>query len=333
MDLPTLDFSHFTHGTDKQRVTLSEALVQAFKDHGFVKLINHGLPEETVTKYMQAATSFFALPEESKMRVANVKGPTPQRGYSWVGAEQTSKLRKENTLGRSDVDKLNDAREHFDAGPPGDSDFPNKWPLETEIPGFQPLMESCYDLFQQTCLQIMSAMEVGLGLQPESLVARCKPASSEMRLNHYPPTSIELLAGGQVKRTWPHTDFGIITLLFQDSVGGLELEDRKNPGTFVPVLPGSADGPSEMVVNISDTFQRWTNNVIRAGTHQVSVPLSMKDVTKGNCPDRYSGIFFFKAHRDTSAGSLPYFVTESNPAAYDEITALQFQQRMTKLLY
>ncbi|KYK57401.1 Major facilitator superfamily [Drechmeria coniospora] len=333
MDLPTLDFSLFAQGSRAESKTLAKALVKSFKDHGFVKLVNHGLPEETVKAYMGAAVDFFALPTEAKMGISNPRGPNPQRGFSWVGAEQTSKLRKENLEGQSSWDELMDAREHFDAGPPGDVEFPNKWPSDDVLPGFQKLMESCYMQLQGVCLEIMSAMEVGLDMPTGSLAERCKPASSELRLNHYPPTDLRQLADGKVKRTWPHTDFGIITLLFQDSVGGLELEDRSKPGTFAPVLPGDPSGKTEMVVNISDTFQRWTNDVVKAGVHQVSVPPSMKGATEGFCPERYSGIFFFKAHREMSAGPLPHFVTEKRPAAYDEITALQYQQRMTQVLY
>ena len=183
------------------------------------------------------------------------------------------------------------------------------------------------------CLNIMKAMEIGLRVEPGTLVQRCMPASSEIRLNHYPQVDLAKLRGGIVKRTWPHTDFGIITLLFQDTVGGLELEDRNHPETFVPVKPGDPNALTELVVNISDTFQRWTNGVIRAGLHQVDVPASMKRMRSGVCPDRYSSIFFFKADRDTSVGPLPQFVTPERPAVYDECTALQYQQRMTKVLY
>jgi isopenicillin N synthase-like dioxygenase len=228
---------------------------------------------------------------------------------------------------------LTASQEHFDAGPPGDEGYPNKWPTEEELPGFQSLMESCFLQFQEVCLELMRAMEVGLEIPEGSFVDRCIPASSELRLNHYPKTDLAKLAEGKIKRTWPHTDFGIITLLFQDQVGGLELEDRRVPGTFAPVLPSAPDGPTEMVVNISDTFARWTNGVIRAGVHQVTVPPGMKGKTEGFCPDRYSGIFFFKAHRDKSAGPVPAFVTEENPAQFEEITALEYQNRMTKRLY
>ncbi|UNI16129.1 hypothetical protein JDV02_002596 [Purpureocillium takamizusanense] len=333
MHLPTLDLSSFHHGSDAERKRLAEDLVQSFKDHGFVKLVNHGVPEDVVRQYMKAAVDFFALPTDVKMRIANARGPEPQRGFSWVGAEQTSKLRKENLQGQESWDELTDAREHFDAGPPGDAQYPNKWPTESELPGFRTLMEACYGQFQGICITLMEAIEVGLGLPPGVIVERCQPASSELRLNHYPRTDLRKLAEGKVKRTWPHTDFGIITLLFQDAIGGLELEDRRNPGTFAPVCPGSADGPTEMVVNISDTFQRWTNGDVMAGVHQVTVPPALRGLEDGECPERYSGIFFFKAHRSMSVGPLPHFVTKDKPALYDEIDALEFQRRMTKILY
>lgn len=184
-------------------------------------------------------------------------------------------------------------------------------------------------------LQIIAAVEVGLDLPEGCLVDRCRQDASEIRLNHYPAISLERLADGQVKRTWPHTDFGIITLLFQDDVGGLELEDRTRPGIFVPVTPAPPGGPTEMVVNISDTFQRWTNGVIKAGVHQVSPPPTYckSGTNKGMLPERHSCVFFAKASRDTSVGPLPQFVSDENPAQYDEITALEYQQRMTSQLY
>jgi isopenicillin N synthase-like dioxygenase len=175
-------------------------------------------------------------------------------------------------------------------------------------------------------------MELGLQLPSGTFVNRCKPDASELRILHYPQISLKTLSEGKVKRAWPHTDFGIITLLFQDGVGGLELQDRRNPTSFLPVLPPPPGGPSEMVVNISDTLQRWTNNVIKAGVHQVSVPRVLT-MNEGIVPVRHSAIFFFKPDRETSAGPLSEFVTEDNPAAYDEITALEYQKRRTRVLY
>jgi len=194
-------------------------------------------------------------------------------------------------------------------------------------------MEEMYDICQKISLNIVAAMELGLNLEPGTLVKRCQKTASEIRLNHYPPVTIERLADGRVKRTWPHTDFGIITLLFQDHVGGLELEDRSHPGTFAPVIPAELGQPTEVLVNVSDTFERWTNGVIRAAVHRVSAPANFEARIQGLLPERHSCVFFFKPSRDVSVGPLPDFVTPDNPAKYDEITALQYQQRKTNELY
>ncbi|KAI9047431.1 hypothetical protein LZ554_008875 [Drepanopeziza brunnea f. sp. 'monogermtubi'] len=332
MDLPTLDFSLFYSDDSHEKKRFAKELVESFLDHGFVKLTNHGIPETLVQAFLKATKDLFDLDANAKAKIENQKGPHPQRGWSCKGAEVTAKLYKKNMQANVDGNELKDEREFFDMGPPDDSLYPNKWPSE-DLPSFRSSLETAYGLLQDTSLQIIAAIEVGLDLPTGTLVQRCIPAASEIRLNHYPASSLELLNDGKSKRTWPHTDFGIITLLFQDQVGGLELENRAEPYTFVPVMPGKPGEPSELIVNISDTFQRWTNGVIRAGLHRVDVPISMKGKTTGVCPDRYSSIFFFKAARDTLVGPLSVFVTEENSAKYDNITALQFQQQMTKMLY
>ncbi|PVH95008.1 putative gibberellin 20-oxidase [Periconia macrospinosa] len=332
MDLPTLDFSKYLLGTPREKQQLGEALIDSFVKHGFVKLINHGIPEDIVNRYQAATKELFALPLEQKQAFENEKGPKPQRGWSSKGAEVTAKLRKSNIPPGSTGDELKDEREFFDAGPPSDTQFPNKWPTSS-LPTFQPTMEECYTCLQYTSLHILNAMERGLHLPANSLTHRCQPSASEIRLNHYPSVSITLLNAGKIKRTHPHTDFGIITLLFQDHVGGLELEDRSRPGTFAPVVPQAEGEPSALVVNISDTFERWSNGVVRAGVHRVDVPPGMKGLESGVCPPRHSSVFFFKATRETSVGPLPEFVTKERPAIFEEMTALEFQRRKTEVLY
>lgn len=180
----------------------------------------------------------------------------------------------------------------------------------------------------------MASMEDGLSLSPGTLVARCERTASETRLNRYPPTSLKKPASGNVRRTWRHADFGIITLLFQDSAGGgVELEDREHPGTFVSVTPTPEGRLKEMIMNIRNTFQRWTNDVITAGLHQATAPPAWKASKEAILPERHSCVFYFKARRDVSVGPLPEFASGERDAMYDEVTALEYQQRMTKELY
>jgi isopenicillin N synthase-like dioxygenase len=191
-------------------------------------------------------------------------------------------------------------------------------------------MESYFNLCHATSLKIIEAMEVGLQISPGTLATKCIPAASELSFLYYPVIPAEKLKEGLSQRNWSHTDFGIFTLNFQDEVGGLEFEDQSQPGTFIPIIRGS---PSEMILNVGDTYERWTNGVIRAPVHQVTVPTGMKNSKNGVLPERYSVAFFFKAHRGTLVGSLPEFVGPHLPAKFDNITALEFNKKRTGLLF
>ena len=209
-------------------------------------------------------------------------------------------------------------------------EFPNRWPLETDLPGFRRFMESYYDLIYAFSLQMLSAIEIGLHIAPGSFTERCKPSASDLRLNHYPVITVQQLQTGRTSRIWPHSDFGLITPLLQDDVGGLEIEDRDHPGEFLPVIRNS---PYEIVLNVSDTLQRWTNDVLKSGIHRVSVPWGLKHNGDTMILERYSVAFFFKADRAESVGPLADFMKPGEKSKYDDITALEFQKRKTQTMY
>ena len=180
-------------------------------------------------------------------------------------------------------------------------------------------------------MTILEAMELALDLRPGLFTEKCQGRASELRFNHYPEVAISR-PSQDFSRVWPHTDLGVITCLFQDSVGGLEIEDRSQEGKFEAVDPIS---PDELIVNISETFELWTNGVIRAGLHNVKLPQALKS-SRGTgeeliVPERFSIPFFVKADRDAYVGALDEFVSESRPSAYPARTALEYHmQRLAK---
>lgn len=192
-------------------------------------------------------------------------------------------------------------------------------------------MENIYRRLDEVCVTLMKALEVAWGIKDGSLVARCLPSSTDLRLSHYPEIPIEEIQSGRSIRIAPHTDFGPITLLFQDSTGGLEIEDRTNPEpkTFDPLPPSDT---TEMIVNVGDTLTRWTNGKIPGGVHQVTTPDTLKGKSSLILPARLSMAHLFKADRNTSVGPLPKFVTPTEPAKYPDITAFEYQTERNGIL-
>lgn len=171
----------------------------------------------------------------------------------------------------------------------------------------------------------MTALELAYQLPPGTFLSHIlhEKNASEFRLNNYPEISLRALRNGKLGRIWPHYDLGIITLLFQDQVGGLEIEDRTRPGVFVPVECRSS---SDLIVNVSETLTRWTNGQLPAGLHRVSPPPALKNIESAVVPQRFSIAYFCKANRDASVGPLKEFLTGED-AAYTEMTALEYHQQ------
>lgn len=191
-------------------------------------------------------------------------------------------------------------------------------------------MEGHYSACRRISNALLEALELALQAPHGSFSVKCAGEASELRLNHYPPISVGKMKEGRVSRIWPHTDLGVLTCLFQDSVGGLEIEDRENKGTFYPVPRASWN---EMVVNVSETLERWTNGQLPAGVHQVTVPPSLKDNDDAVIPARFSNAFFVKADRTADVGSLPHFIPEGESCRYKSMTALEYHMRRVASAY
>lgn len=193
-------------------------------------------------------------------------------------------------------------------------------------------MESWYEKMGKVAAHLMEALECAFDLPEGSFLDKMtrEKNASEARLLHYPEIDMMDINKGAVSRIWPHFDLGVITLLLQDGVGGLECENRDRRGTFRAV---GSNSPSELIVNVSETLQRWTNDVLPAGLHRVTVPRAFEKLESGIVPERYSVTYFLKADREASVGPLPQFVSGCCEAKYDNMTAIEYHLSRLKSAY
>jgi len=84
---------------------------------------------------------------------------------------------------------------------------------------------------------------------------------SVLKLNHYPPQTI--LDETEMIGVGGHCDGGTFTILWQDSLGGLEVRNKR--GDWVGVAP--IEGM--FVINIANLLQRWTNGRFSSTEHRV----------------------------------------------------------------
>ena len=106
--------------------------------------------------------------------------------------------------------------------------------------------------------EILKAIGTGLGLtDPEWLLKFHSGHNNQLRLLHYPPIPAKELENQTSARMPAHSDWGSITMLFQDDCGGLEVENQHKAGEFIKALPLK----NAIIMNIGDLLMRWSNGI------------------------------------------------------------------------
>ena len=93
-------------------------------------------------------------------------------------------------------------------------------------------------------MRLLRGFSTAIGEAPDFFGKFFVPATTALRLIHYPPAPTERPA--DLYGSHPHTDYGFLTILAQDSIGGLEV--RKPDGDWMPVpyIPGRTSSMSAM---------------------------------------------------------------------------------------
>ncbi|KAI0632130.1 thymine dioxygenase [Trametes polyzona] len=315
--IAVVDFGAFLDGSAREGV--AKDILDSFKRVGFVYLVNHGIPEHKIRDMFEWSKRFFAQPTDVKLLAPHPPSGTHHRGYSAPGIEKVVQHVYDEASLKTIREKAPDVKESFECGWEESESMPNIWLPERVLPGFK---EACLDFYwtcHETELHILRALAIGLGIPEDHLVQYHNAHDNQLRLLHYPSVPVKDLLDEKVSRIDAHSDFGSITLLLQDTVGGLEIEDPNHPGHFISAPP--VEGA--LIVNAGDFMMRWSNDVIRSTIHRVRAPPGVQ-TADGMTPERYSIPYFCAPDFSAVVECLPGTYSDENPPKYEPISVGQY---------
>ncbi|GAB1537719.1 oxidoreductase [Scytonema sp. NUACC21] len=290
--IPIIDFSLFTNGDTIDKQTVVKQIYLACHEIGFLYLKNFGISQDLIEQVFRQSQDFFNLPLEAKQQLA-WSDEFSNQGY--VGIERE----------RLNPNQPGDLKEAFNVG----KNFVaiNNFSLNAE---FRACIPSFYDACTELANKVLQAFALALQLPEDFFATNHNQQNHTLRLLHYP--SLLQPAKPRQVRAGEHSDYGSITLLFQDEVGGLEVQTAT--GEWI-----AARGiPATVVVNTGDLMERWTNHVFCSTKHRVMIP--QDDRVKQS---RYSVAFFCHPNDDTEIVCLES-CQKDKPAIYPPILAGQY---------
>ncbi|MGW6707380.1 isopenicillin N synthase family dioxygenase [Streptomyces sp. NPDC054956] len=306
--LPVLDLSQADDPA--LRDSFRKQLHAAARDSGFLHLTGHGVSAAETARILELTRAFFALPEADRLAVSNLNSPH-FRGYTRIGHELTG--------GASDW------RDQLDVGAerpapvvgPDDPAYlwlegPNQWPaalpeLRDAVLGWQSRLAAVAHRLLQ---ELLASIGAPSDFFDEAFADR---PHLHTKLIRYPGSA----PSGADQGVGAHKDYGFLTLLLQDSVGGLQVV-RDGGFLDVPPLPGA------FVVNLGELLEIATEGYLTATDHRV--------VSPRGAVERFSVPFFYNPRLDAVVETVPGDYLRSAPGiAHDASNPLHAEYGRNEL--
>ena len=307
MAIPSVDLAEFLSSDPIRKDAFVQELGKAYEEVGFVAVKNHGVPDELISDLYRYVQEFFSLPLDQK-RTFEIPALAGQRGYTSFG--------KEHAKGS----EAPDLKEFFQYGQtPRDNFKAEEYPpnvLVKQINGFDETFADAYRAFEKSGTALLQAIALYLGLDEHYFDKYVYNGNSILRAIHYPPITTEPESAIRAEQ---HEDINLITLLVGASADGLQILTRQQE--WVPVT----SLPEQIVVNVGDMLQRFTNNKLRSTTHRVINPPRELWHTS-----RFSIPFFLHPQSSMSLECLESCIDEEHPKLYSDATAGEYLDERLK---
>ncbi|RFU32227.1 hypothetical protein B7463_g4133, partial [Scytalidium lignicola] len=307
-EIPIIDLTPLYSSKFSDRKALAADIRAAAVNTGFFYIKNHGIPETTIQNAKKQVHAFFKRPTEEKMKVTQKQskyfnGYSPPRSTNASPGESIDV--KESFSWRYEP--------QYDPDPKPLDAIPEEvkpwirgegfvWEGTSDIPRFKEDTLAYWQACLTLARKLVKIFALSLDLSEDYFDSRTTYPGADGVFNYYPLTTEEEKTNNSVG-LGSHTDLQLFTLLWQDSVGGLQVLNKE--GQWIKVLEGT------FVVNIGDFMMRLCNDIYKSTVHRVYNHAQV---------ERISMPFFFGLNFNCVEGVVPSCTSETNPAKYEPIS-------------
>ena len=284
--IPVIDISHLLDksASEDSKASVVAAIGRACRDVGFFYITETGVPITLTDRIENASRKFFSKPVAEKRAIEMKLGGKSWRGYFAVGDELTS--------GRPDQ------KEGIYFGTEGHANDtrplhgPNLWPvgpdgevLKADVLEYMAHMKRLGTVLMDAITKHLYSLKSSVTSQDESVLRTSFHDPTELfRIFGYPapeptsaPSNQEIKENSTQFGVGEHTDYGYLTILYQDDTGGLEVKgagygasdfigkvrNYLRPWIQAPPIRGS------FVINLGDALEHHSGGYLRATPHRV----------------------------------------------------------------
>jgi isopenicillin N synthase-like dioxygenase len=299
--IPVIDVAPLYRDDPAAARVVAADIRRASAEVGFFYVKGHAVPHDLMRATLMAAKYFFAQPDAAKRAIQVNRA---HRGYVPFA---------QSTLGRQ---YKADLKESFNFAFPFAADDPgvlagkpligvNQWPGGEDA--WREVVEDYYRSVFEVGQRVLEGFALALEAPRDYFRGLYKRPLVRTRLLHYPPQPEG--AGADQFGAAPHTDWGCMTLLWQDQVGGLQVRNRSGQWIAAPYIEGT------FVVNIGDMLERWSNELFVSTPHRV---------VNASGRERYSIPMFYDPDFDTVVECLPNCSGPDNPPKFPRTIAGEY---------
>ncbi|KAM3336718.1 hypothetical protein ACQJBY_030627 [Aegilops geniculata] len=243
LEVPTVDL-------EAEESSLTEQLVGACRDPGVFRLVNHGVPSNLTARLFGLARGLLELDAANKSRLPGYFCGTP--ALAALPVRQLNWLEGLHVEAASDGDRCYSSPDGADGEAGG-----------TGLAEFMEAVSGEYVAHMaRIARKLFDTLASGeLGLDEEQRASYLTERGSIFRAYRYPASG----AGRRHLGMEAHTDSSVLSILNQDTVGGLQVFYG---GRWLAVRP--VEGA--LVVNVGDMLQAMSGGAYRSPEHRVVAP-------------------------------------------------------------